>query len=96
MMVLTGIHIFILQGPPQKKVHTCELRCEQTSVVFQWHIVSQDRFVCVCGGGWLPDYDWLSVIPSRDSELNLRAHMWIPQKLLDVLFWAASVRKGHE
>lgn len=35
MMVLTGIHIFILQGPPQKKVHTCELRCEQTSVVFQ-------------------------------------------------------------
>lgn len=63
MMVLTGIHIFILQGPPQKKVHTCELRCEQTSVVFQWHIVSQDRFVCVCGGV----ITWLWLV-ERDSK----------------------------
>lgn len=95
MMVLTGIHIFILRGPPQKKYTPVNWGVNKHLLYFN-DILYHKIDLCVCVGGWLPDYDWLSVIPSRDSELNLRAHMWIPQKLLDVLFWAASVRKGHE
>ena len=96
MMALTGIHIFILQGPPQKN-HTPANWGVNKHLLYFIYIMYLKIDLCVCvGGGRLPDYDWLSAIPSRDSELNLRAHMWIPQKLLEVLFWAASVRKGHE
>lgn len=63
MMVLTGIYIFILQGPPQKKYTPVNWGVNKHLLYFN-DILYHKIDLCVCGGGVIT---WLWLV-ERDSK----------------------------
>lgn len=63
MMVLTGIHIFILRGPPQKKYTPVNWGVNKHLLYFN-DILYHKIDLCVCVGGVIT---WLWLV-ERDSK----------------------------
>lgn len=71
MMVLTGIHIFILQGPPQKKYTPVNWGVNKHLLYFN-DILYHKIDLCVCVGGG----DYLIMIGWAWFQAEIRSLIW--------------------